>query len=59
MPRRWWGDPLISEDLRCSLMFKISSIHLKNKFIPLSLLHAEELDRSAWSTLEKAAPAPA
>lgn len=47
-------ESLISEDLHCSLMFKIWITLHKNNFLPLSLLCEEELD-----TLSKAAPAPA
>lgn len=41
---RFWGDPLTSEDLHGSLMFIWLTLH-KNKFLPLSLFCAKELDR--------------
>lgn len=61
MSRGWWRDPLNSEGLYCSLMFKIWFIHHKNKFLPLSLLHAEELDRSTypWKCSPQSQPDPA
>lgn len=43
MSRARRRDLLTSEDLHCSLMFKLWLIYHKNKFFPLSLLHAEEL----------------
>lgn len=61
MSRGWWGDPLTSEDLYCSLMFKIWLIHHKNKFLSLSLRQAEELDRSTypWKHSHQTQPDPA
>lgn len=58
MSRGWWGDPLTSEDLHCSLMFKIWLVHHKNKFLPLSFLHAEELDRSTYPRKRSPQPQP-
>lgn len=56
MSTGWWRDPLTSEDFHCSLMFKIWLVHHKNKFLPLSFLCVEELDRSTYSG--KSSPSP-
>lgn len=58
MSRGWWGDPLTSEDLHSSPVFKIWLVHHKNKFLPLSLLCAEDLDRSTYPGKSNPSPRP-
>lgn len=48
---------LTSDDLHCSLMFKIWITFHKNKFLPLSLLCEEELDRLIYPGQSSPSPA--